>query len=700
MSTSIWRSFRCWAACWRTARSGEILAEGVTRFRDPASARAPRRPFPGYAAPPEVLGEAGEPPAPLRFASVNDLHLLCVRMEADFYGLGMHAGPLRLNGRTLTCWNTDAWGYDDHSPSLYQSHPWVLALSAEGRALGLLVETTERCHFRFGRGIECISEGGYAPPVVVIEGQSPEQVLERLARLTGHMPLPPRWALGYHQCRYSYETAARAREVARELRRRSIPCDAIWLDIDSMHGFRCFRFDPKTFPNPAQLTGELRAEGFQTVWMVDPGIKVEPGDEVYDAGRPFFVRGSDGKELHGKVWPGLCAFPDFTSAPARRWWAGLQPMALSTGVAGLWNDMNEPAIFEAPGKTMDPLARHRADADLGGPGPHSRYHNIYGMQMVRATRAGMLDARPDRRPFVLSRANFIGGHRDAAAWTGDNTSDWRHLAWSTSMALNLGLSGQPFAGPDIGGFSGNADASLFARWMGIGALLPLARGHSEKGTRDHEPWSFGPECERTCRLALQRRMRLMPYLYSAFEESSRTGLPVVRPLFMVDPRDPALRDRSDAFLLGRDVLVECDLNRAGAGPRAARPDWPSFEPVEADANLPRLRARPGSIIPLGPVMDFTGQRPCDPLTLLVTPDDAGIARGTLYEDAGDGFGFQRGEFRRIELTWVAGSPFTQRVAAGNWPLPQREVEVVVLDAPVRPAASAGASGGQSTRALV
>lgn len=661
-------------------------------------ARSPRRPFPGYDRTPEVAGGAGAPALSMRFASVDHLHLLCVIVKADFYGLGMHAGPLRLNDRVISCWNTDAWGYDDRSASLYQSHPWVLAVHPDGSAFGLLVETTERCHFRFIRGIECVSEGGYSPPVVLIEGESAEQVLVRLASLVGRMPLPPKWALGYHQCRYSYETAARALEVAREFRRRHIPCDAIWLDIDYMRGFRCFTFDPVRFPNPEHLTGELRAEGFQSVWMIDPGIKAEPGYEIYDSGRSCFIRGAGGEEVQGKVWPGVCAFPDFTSDRVRAWWAGLQPPFLARGAGGLWNDMNEPAIFEAPGKTMAPDARHQADADLGGPGPHSRYHNIYGMQMVRATREGMRAARPERRPFVLSRANFVGGHRYAAAWTGDNTSNWRHLGWSIPMALNLGMSGQPFAGPDIGGFSGNADAELFARWMGIGALLPLARGHSEKGTKDHEPWSFGPECERACRLALERRMRLMPYLYTVFEEASRTGLPVVRPLFMADARDAGLRARADGFLLGSDVLVECDVEAAGEGGPAVRPEWPAFEPVETDRALPRLRARPGSVIPLGPVMEFAGHGPCEPLTLFVAPGADGSARGTLYEDAGEGTEFERGEFRRIEFSWSRADAghVEQRVTEGDWALPKRTIDIVVLDDEAEPETA----GVQSTRALV
>jgi alpha-glucosidase len=295
---------------------------------------------------------------------------------------------------------------------------------------------------------------------------------------------------------------------------------------------------------------------------------------------------------------------------------------------------------------------HRADEALGGPGPHARYHNIYGMLMVRASRDGIAAARPEKRPFILTRSNFVGGQRYAATWTGDNKSDWEHLAWSIPMVLNMGLSGQPFVGPDIGGFSGNADARLFARWMGIGALLPFARGHSIKDSADHEPWAFGPECEATCRLALNRRYRLMPYLYSLFREASVTDVPIVRPVFFADPRDPALRDVDDGFLLGPDLLVRAcvDEEQTSCPSPLPRGIWREFEPCprddgSRDPDLPELRVRGGAILPLGPVTQFVDEVPLSPLALVVCPDADFAAAGTLYEDAGEGLGYRDGHFR-------------------------------------------------------
>src|SRR5439155_13328271 len=293
------------------------------------------------------------------------------------------------------------------------------------------------------RGIEFRAQG--APfPVIVIERDTPQQVVSALADLTGHMALPPRWALGYQQCRYSYAPDSEVVRVAAEFRRRRIPCDVMWMDIDYMDGHRSFTFSPREFPDPRALNDTLHAMGFHSVWILDPGIKREPGYAPYDQGTAggHWVMDPSGEPCVGRVWPGPCVFPDFTSAAARQWWSERVRGFVQCGIDGVWNDMNEPAVFDVDGKTLPIGSRHRADSALGGPGPHARYHNLYGMLMARATRAGLVAARPDRRPFVLSRANFIGGQREAAAWTGDNHAGWPRLGASVPRVLNLGLPGQ------------------------------------------------------------------------------------------------------------------------------------------------------------------------------------------------------------------------------------------------------------------
>jgi alpha-glucosidase len=311
------------------------------------------------------------------------------------------------------------------------------------------------------------------------------------------------------------------------------------------------------------------------------------------------------------------------------------------------------------------------------------------MLMARGTREGILAARPERRPFVLTRANHLGGQRYAAAWTGDNVADADHMAMSVPMVLNLGLSGQPFAGPDIGGYKGYGSPELYARWLGFGALLPFARSHTEKGVPAKEPWAFGPAVTATARRAIEARYRLMPYLYSVFREAAVTGLPVARPVFFADPSDPRLRTSDDAFLLGRDLLVAADMELdRPLVPVLPKGDWGEVrefnrdESGARDPDLPRCFQRPGSIVTLGPRVQYVDERPLDTLDVLVCLDDAGTARGVLYEDAGDGHGHTRGEYRltglsaRVEQGRVR---VTAERRGGDLPFIERPIRVTIVE---------------------
>ena len=484
--------------------------------------------------------------------------------------------------------------------------------------------------------------------------------MKGLAEITGTMPMPPKWAIGYHQSRYSYYPEARVREIAKEFRERKIPSDVIWFDIDYMDHFRTFFHSSTTITSrtPRSSTRTCWTQGFHNVWMIDPGVKVEekPGvTAIFDTGnqRDMWVNRASGEVYKGEVWPGACVIPDITSPQVRQWWGGFYKDFMGQGITGVWNDMNEPAIFKTDSKTMPEDNMHRGDPAMVRPNgkaqgaaaadKHERYHNVYGMLMVMGTREGIAAANPDKRPFVLSRDNFIGGQRYAATWTGDNTASWPHLKMSIPMVLNVGLSGQPFIGPDVGGFNGNGDGKLFARWFGFGALFPFSRGHTGKENINKEPWAFGPEVEATCREALERRYQMLPYYYTLFHEASVSGLPVARPTFFADPTDLSLRGVDDSFLLGRDVLVVADVNEKGENkhvmPKGA---WREVL-ASKNADLPHLYARPGSIVPMGPIVQYTGEKPLDTLTLVVSLDDKGHAAGSLYEDAGDGYGYQKGE---------------------------------------------------------
>ena len=566
----------------------------------------------------------------------------------DLYGTGEVTGPLKRNGRKISLWNIDTPAYGvDGGTHLYQSHPWVMGLRSDGSAFGIIADNTWRQTISTDQDVVFESMGP-AFRVVVIERPDVAQLMRALADLTGHMPLPPLWSLGYHQCRHTYYPDGRVMEVADLLRKHQIPSDVIWMDIDYMDGYRIFTFDPDGFPNPRRLNDYLHQQHFKSVYMIDPGVKAEKGYFVDDQGRAgdYFVKTADGKLFEGNVWPGACHFPDFTRPEVRSWWSTLYRDFMATGVDGVWNDMNEPAIFGQPEQTM-PLDNRHEGGDGITAGPHLRFHNVYGMNMVRASRQGLLLANPQKRPFILSRSNFLGGQRYAATWTGDNLSHPDHMKLSVPMTLTLGLSGQPFNGPDIGGFCENSNGELVAQWTALGVYFPFVRNHNTKGTVAQEPWAFTPEVLDACRTAINRRYRLMPYIYTLFREASETGMPVMRPLFMADPTDLSLRSEDRAFLLGGDLLVRPQWADRTAMPKTA---WqPLTLEAATDSFQCELRQRPGSVIPLANLAQSTTDLRTDSLTLLVCIDGEGKAVGQLYEDEGDGFSYREGCYRQTSI---------------------------------------------------
>lgn len=595
----------------------------------------------------------------------------------DLYGTGEVTGPLKRNGRKISLWNIDTPVYGvDGGSHLYQSHPWVMGLRSDGSAFGIIADNTWRQTISTGQDVVFESEGP-AFRVVIIERQNVQQLMQALADLTGHMELPPLWSLGYHQCRHTYYPDGRVMEVADLLRRHQIPSDVIWMDIDYMDGYRIFTFDPAGFSNPRRLNDYLHQKHFKSVYMIDPGVKVEKGYFVDDQGTAgdYWVKTADGKLFEGNVWPGACHFPDFTRPEVRSWWSTLYKDFMATGIDGVWNDMNEPAIFGQPEQTMPRDNRH-GGGDGVTAGPHLRFHNVYGMNMVRASRQGLLLANPQKRPFILSRSNFLGGQRYAATWTGDNLSHPDHMKLSVPMSLTLGLSGQPFNGPDIGGFCENSNGELVAQWTALGVYFPFVRNHNTKGTVAQEPWAFTPEVLDVCRTAINRRYRLMPYIYTLFREASLTGMPVMRPLFMADTKDLSLRSEDRAFLLGGDLMIRPQWAAQTAMPQQ---EWQPLQLEEtADSYQCELRQRPGSVIPLANLAQSTDELNTDSLTLLVCTDTEGKAAGQLYEDEGDGFGYREGHYRQttIEATLRKKQlSVTLRQVAGDMPAVKRWLRI-------------------------
>ncbi|UII25161.1 DUF5110 domain-containing protein [Fulvivirga maritima] len=587
----------------------------------------------------------------------------------DLYGNGEVTGPLRRNGTKIKLWNTDNFGYGKFDgKQLYQAHPWVMGVRPDGSSFGIIADNTYRQTFELNNPIT-ITSNGPSFRVIVIEKDSPEEVLKSLADLTGKMNLPPLWALGYQQSRYSYYPDSQVREIAKTFREKQIPCDVIWMDINYMDGFRIFTFDEKGFPDPKKLNDDLHSMDIKAVYMIDPGVKKDSAYSIYQQGSEgnHWVQDADGNEFNGEVWPGQCAFPDFTRPETREWWSGLYQDFMQLGIDGIWNDMNEPAVFDGPEGSMPFDNIHRGGGYLPA-GEHIRYHNVYGLLMVKASREGMMKAKPEERPFILSRANYLGGQRYAATWSGDNVSTDAHMKMSIPMTITLGLSGQPFNGPDIGGFTGDTNEELLAQWMSLAPYYPFCRNHSAIDVIRQEPWSFGKKTEDVSRTAVNRRYKMMPYLYTLFHEASLTGVPVMRPVFFADIKDKKLRKEEQAFLLGEQLLV---VPRWATEPALPAGDWKDipFEKKD-DGYQATVKLKDGGIVPMTKLIQSTEEYSADSLTLYVNINEQGKAEGELYNDAGQGYEYESGgyEWLHFLINSENESSFALEVnkKEGNW----------------------------------
>jgi alpha-glucosidase len=621
---------------------------------------------------------AADPARPMAFDPADNAVETSMRRDDYelYYGFGEKALPLSRHQQAMVMWNADVADYPaGHDPS-YAAIPFFIALH-EGRSYGLFFNNTWRSWFDMGKRephrYSFGANGGTLDYYVFTggEGRTPAGVLRDYTALTGRGALPPLWALGYQQSRWSYMSQEKVLDVAHAFRQRRIPADVLYLDIDHMDGFRVFTWNPATFPDPKAMLGQLHADGFHAVSIVDPGIKVDERYPVYRSGREqgVYLRNADGSELHDKVWPGVCAFPDFTSPAARAWFGRLYATALDLGVDGFWNDMNEPGVFPADGfdkpeislgpqRTLPLGVRHAGD---GMPGTHAQYHNVYGMQMARASFEGLRTLRPDRRPLVLTRAGFAGVQRYAAVWTGDNSPTWPHLALTIPMLTNLSVSGVPFVGADVGGFMGSPSAELHTRWLQAAALTPYLRVHSNDVSAPREPWAFGAGYEGINRATIELRYRLLPYLYTLFEESERSGLPPMRPLWFAYPGDTRASLVDDQFLLGGDLLAAPVLHEGQRSREVYFPqgdawvDWwdgsrhEGGTTAKVAAPLERLPLfiRAGASVPTSPVVQHTGEMKNVPLTLAVAVGGKGVSH--VFQDAGDGYAYRDGASRRIAV---------------------------------------------------
>jgi alpha-glucosidase len=575
-----------------------------------------------------------------------------------FYGLGDKATQMNLKGKRLENFATDQYAFQKDQEPLYKVVPFYIGLQNK-QAYGIFFDNTFRTFFDFcheRRNVTSFWSEGGEMNYYFIYGPQMEDVVTSYTDLTGKPELPPLWALGYHQCKWSYYPESNVKEVTAKFRELKIPCDAIYLDIDYMEGFRCFTWNKEYFPDPKRMVAELAEDGFKTVVIIDPGIKIDKEYSVYKEAleKDYFCKRADGPYMKGKVWPGECNFPDYTNPEVREWWAGLFKELISDiGVKGVWNDMNEPAVMEVPNKTFPMDVRHDYD---GNPCSHRKAHNIYGTQMARATYHGVKRFAYPKRPFIITRSAYAGAQRYSSSWTGDNVATWEHLWIANIQVQRMSISGMGFTGSDIGGFAEQPSGELYTRWIQLGVFHPFCRTHSSGDHGDQEPWAFDEEVIDITRKFVNMRYQLLPYLYTMFWQYIEEGIPMLKPLVYYDQADTQTHYRNDEFVFGNQILV-CPIlepNAIGRRMYIPRGQWYNYwtnnlvtggKEMWVDTKYDEIPVfvKAGSVIPKYPVQQYVGELEFDELTLDLYYKE-GKEKSVVYEDAQDGYDYKKGRY--------------------------------------------------------
>jgi alpha-glucosidase len=618
---------------------------------------------------------------PLRIGS-GWIHRALLQPESSIMGLGERAAPLNLRGGSYIMWNADPMGqYGPGKDPLYLCIPVYVEMHKNGNYL-VFYENGNPGYFTITETASATFQEGmlryfFTPGPI-------QRALARYTDLTGRAPLPPRWALGYHQSRWGYKNEADIRSVVNGFKKHNLPISAVHLDIDHMEGYRVFTVDKANFPDLGALTADLEAQGIKVVSIVNPGVKEDRSFALYQQGikEKYFCTEPDGKFYVGVVWPGRTLFPDFTNPKVREWWSNQYQSLLNEGVAGFWHDMNEPTSFAAWGDNRFPLPIHHEMEGQGG--DHRNAHNLYGMLMNRSGFEGVQKADPAKRPWILSRSGWAGTQRYAWNWTGDVESTWESLRMVIPMVINMGLSGQPFSGSDIGGYAGNPTAELYTRWLQLAAFMPFFRTHSMKTTNHREPWVFGDPTTTIIRQFLQLRYFLLPYFYTLAWEASQTGSPLVRPIFWPDSPDKRLWTVNNEFLLGDALLVAPILEEGKTSREVLLPEgrwydiWtgkliqgqPKNITIHAGLDRIPLFGRGGQILPM--------DKGDGALTLLVFYPESSAAENQalrLYSDRGDGYAKTSQDYRIDTFSMErSGDNLTiRRTSEGSYAFPYKAI---------------------------
>ncbi|GAA4280256.1 glycoside hydrolase family 31 protein [Gaetbulibacter aestuarii] len=618
----------------------------------------------------------------------------------SYYGLGDKPVDNNLKGKRFENWVTDSYAYGKNTDPIYKAIPFYTGLHNK-KAYGIFFDNTFRSFFDFcqeRRNITSFWAQGGEMNYYFIYGPEMSEVVANYTDLTGKPhELPALWTLGYHQCKWSYYPESKVKEITKKFRDLKIPCDAIYLDIDYMDGFRCFTWNKEYFPDPKRMVQELKEDGFKTIVIIDPGIKIDHDYSVFKEGleNDYFCKRADGPYMKGKVWPGECYFPDFTNPEVRDWWSNLfRELVEEIGVKGVWNDMNEPAVMEVPGKTFPYDVRHDYE---GHHCSHRKAHNIYGMQMARATYQGLKKFSYPKRPFVITRAAYSGTQRYTSSWTGDNVATWEHLSIANLQAQRMCMSGFSFIGSDIGGFAEQPNGELYARWIQLGVFHPFCRTHSSGDHGDQEPWAFGDNITDVVRKFIELRYQLLPYLYTAFWRYAEEGIPILKSLVLYDQHDTHTHYRNDEFIFGEKILA-CPINEPNAkGRRMYFPkgEWYNFWTdelvnggqelwVDADLDSMPVFIKAGAMIPKYPIQQYVGEKEIEELILDVYYKE-GKETSQVYEDANDGYDYIKGRYslRNFTLTGRENELIIQQHKSGKYTTPYETLKLRIHGLPFK-----------------
>lgn len=577
--------------------------------------------------------------------------------DESFYGLGDKMGYLNKRNFEYEMWNSNIPApHVESFKSLYKSITFLITLRLNS-VFGIFYDNHCKTHFNLGKENNkyyYIAADDGNLDYYFIYGEDMKQVVSGYTYLTGTVPLPQMWTLGYQQSRWSYENETEVNEIADKLRELHIPCDAIYLDIDHMDKFKVFTWDRTRFSDPKGMIERLHEKGFKVIPIVDPAIKVEKGYYIFDEGmeNDYFLKKTNGEVYVNRVWPGKCVYPDYSSKKTREWWEEKQKVLLETGVDGIWTDMNEPSTFD--GQMPDDVIFNND----GNVTTHKEMHNLYGNQMALATYNGLRNYS-ENRPFVITRACFSGIQKYSINWTGDNQSIWAHLQMSIAQICNMGLSGIGYTGADIGGYGGNCTKELLCRWIQVGCFYPLFRNHSSRPSCHQEPWRFDEETVEIYKKYVDLRYELMPYMYDLFRIMEQQGLPIIRPLVLQFHKDICVNNINDQFMVGDNMLVAPIIepgitNRLVYLPEGKWVDYWSGEVESGNQYIVKsakldecpIYIKYNSMIPKYEKQQYVGEKNQKKLKLIVYGTEATYIH---YQDNGRNFEYQIGAYNEYKF---------------------------------------------------